>query len=332
MKINNTEVIQSYILTTAKYDYSIYEKRILYKLIESLQFLIEGKSLKGNAYIQMDLFEEHDVKMSISSFLASEKDNNYERVKKALKNLETKSFEYEDEKVWQLIKIIERPVILKHEGYVTFRLHPKIFEALFNFSKGYRKYELKTAMMLNSIYSMRLYELLSGQKTPLTYKIEHLKIMLKVRNKYKLTADFIRYIIDISKKELDKKCPYSFDYKPNKIGKKIDSITFYPIYKPENRDPELERKDLQKQVSLRWDFDKTLIDYLEVNFGFTQQEIKNNFKLFKEAQQSIDLLYFLSEIKVKAQNARTTPQAFVIGALRKQLGISSSKKRTSNEK
>ena len=45
MKINNKEVLQSYILTTAKYDYSVYEKRILYRIIEQLQSLIEGKEL-----------------------------------------------------------------------------------------------------------------------------------------------------------------------------------------------------------------------------------------------------------------------------------------------
>ena len=36
MKINNKELIQSYILTTAKYDYSVYEKRILYRIVEQL--------------------------------------------------------------------------------------------------------------------------------------------------------------------------------------------------------------------------------------------------------------------------------------------------------
>ena len=45
MKINNKEILQSYILTTAKYDYSVYEKRILYKIVEQLQYLIEGKML-----------------------------------------------------------------------------------------------------------------------------------------------------------------------------------------------------------------------------------------------------------------------------------------------
>jgi len=36
-----------------------------------------------------------------------------------------------------------------------------------NFAKGYRKYELQTAMEFESVYAMRFYELLSGQKTPL---------------------------------------------------------------------------------------------------------------------------------------------------------------------
>ena len=35
--VHNKDLIQSYILTTAKYDYTIYEKRILYRLIEMAQ-------------------------------------------------------------------------------------------------------------------------------------------------------------------------------------------------------------------------------------------------------------------------------------------------------
>ena len=44
-KVENKEIIQSYILTTAKYDFSVYEKRILYRIIELNQYLIEGKKL-----------------------------------------------------------------------------------------------------------------------------------------------------------------------------------------------------------------------------------------------------------------------------------------------
>jgi len=314
-------VVQSYILTTAKYDCSIYEKRILYRLVEALQFFVKGKKLQGKIHIEENLFREHEVKMPISLFLAGENDNNYGQVKKALRSLEGKSFEYEDEQIWQLIRIIQNPEIEKYKSLVSFRLHPKVFDALLDFSKGFRKYELKTAMMFKSVYSMRFYELLSGQKNPITYTIEDLKIMFKVEDKYKLTVNFIRKTIDVAKKELDEKSPYSFEYRTNKIGKKIHSVTLHPIYIPKNRDDEIEEMSLRKQVDLRWDLDKIVINYLKENFEFTEREIKNNFDLFKEAHQKIDLLYFLSEIKVTARNAKTSPQAFVIGALRKKLGI-----------
>ena len=39
--INNKQVFQSYVLTTAKYDFSPYEKRIMYRLIELAQKEIE---------------------------------------------------------------------------------------------------------------------------------------------------------------------------------------------------------------------------------------------------------------------------------------------------
>ena len=57
MKINNKEVLQSYILTTAKYDYSVYEKRILYRLIEVFQKYTTGNKLNDKVIIQKDLFD-----------------------------------------------------------------------------------------------------------------------------------------------------------------------------------------------------------------------------------------------------------------------------------
>jgi len=320
MKINNKDVVQSYILTTAKYDFSVYEKRILYRLVEAFQHLLKGKRLEGKLKVERDLFGEYNITMPISDFLAGENDNHYARVKKALMDLENKSFEYEDERVWELIRIIQSPSILKYDSMVTFRIQPKIFEAILNFSKGYRKYELRTAMEFKSTYAMRFYELLSGQKRPLTYKIDDLKLMFRVEEKYRLTADFLRKVIVAAKRELDAKSPYSFEYKTNKLGRKIHSVTLYPVYVAQNRDPLLEQRELRKQVSLGWDLDRIVVNYLRENFGFTDAEIKNNIDLFKAAQKEItDFLYFLSEIRPKAQKARVSPQAFVVGAVRKKL-------------
>lgn len=37
MAIVNKDLIQSYIMTTAKYDFNVYEKRIIYRLVEMAQ-------------------------------------------------------------------------------------------------------------------------------------------------------------------------------------------------------------------------------------------------------------------------------------------------------
>ena len=44
-KKENREVIQSYIITAAKYDFTVDEKRVLSHLVEMMQPLIEGKEL-----------------------------------------------------------------------------------------------------------------------------------------------------------------------------------------------------------------------------------------------------------------------------------------------
>ena len=42
----NKDQIQSYIMTTAKYDFSVYEKRILYRIVEMAQGELQGVGLQ----------------------------------------------------------------------------------------------------------------------------------------------------------------------------------------------------------------------------------------------------------------------------------------------
>ena len=211
MKINNKDLIQSYILTTAKYNYSVYEKRILYRIIELMQEYTKGKLLNERYSITKTMFDDIDVIMPISAFLKDEKDQNYTRTKKALLSLNRKIIQYEDKETWAAFNLIERPVVHKMGDNISFRISPTIAKAFLDFSKGFSKYELKTAMSFKSEYSMRFYELLSEQKSPIIYSIENLKIMFKVENKYKLTANFINKVIAPAKRELDEKSPYSFE-------------------------------------------------------------------------------------------------------------------------
>lgn len=325
MKISNQDLIQSYIVTQARYDFSVYEKRILYSIIQMFQQLLEGKKLAGQLRADKDLFGDYMIYMPIKSCLKDEEDKNHARVKQALLDLESKRFEYEDDKVWQVIRLVQVPEIIKNEEVMKFRLHYRMVEAFMDFSKGFSKYEFLTAMQFESTYAMRFYELLSGQKKPITYSIDNLKIMFQVQDKYVKNNDFIRFVIEAAKKELDKKSPYSFEYSTIKKGKKIISIKFHPVFMSENRDPVLERADLKRQVSPRWDLDKMVIDYLKENFMFSEIEIKNNIDLLALAQSKLDLMLELSLLKVKAMKAVNT-QGYVIGALKKKLNINKGNK------
>jgi hypothetical protein len=209
MNINNKDVIQSYIMTTAKYDFSADEKRILLRLVETWQYLLEGKELKGK--IDRDLFGGYILEFPISYFVPDNQ-TNYKRIKDALRSLNDKKFEYEDSNLWEIIRIIERPQIRKREK-VIFELNEKIVECFLNFTKGYRKFELETALSFSSVYAVRFYELMSGQTTPLTFTFTKLKEMFQLTDKYPRTPDFIKRVIEPAKRELDEKSPFSFEYR-----------------------------------------------------------------------------------------------------------------------
>jgi plasmid replication initiation protein len=152
--------------------------------------------------------------------------------------------------------------------------------------------------------------------------------MFRVEKKYKLTADFIRWVVEPAKRELDAKSPYSFEYTPLKTGRKITSIKFYPVEIPQNKDEELEKYALQKQISPSLMFnDKMNWQYLREHYNFSMPELQNNIDLFKRAEKEIpDFLRFMSEVKAKANRA-SNPKGYLINALRKKLGISTKGKK-----
>lgn len=320
-KVNNKDVLQSYILTTAKYDYSVYEKRILYRLVEIAQCETQGLKFSEDCRkIEHDLFGLVTVTLPIASVLANEDDKNYKKAKDALVALSQKYIIYEDSEIWEKLNIVVFPKIEKRKSTFTFTLAPKIWDVILDFSKGYRKLELKTAMEFESVYSMRFYELMSGQNSPIDYTIEKLKSLFQVENKYKQVNDFLRFIIEPAKRELDAKSPYTFTYSIIKEGRKYKSIRFFPVYQPKFRDDDLERKNLQKQVSLSWDLDSKIIDYLKTAFDFDTKEIKQNIDLFKKAQNELEFINFISIVKPRANRANN-PKGYLINAIKKELGI-----------
>lgn len=222
--INNKQVFQSYVLTTAKYDFSPYEKRIMYRLIELAQKEIEGIKLKDNLRKIAPTNFGREITMPISDILKDEQDKHYTIAKAAFRSLSEKHIEYEDDEVWSYTPIITAPEIKKNSGSVKFYVFDNIWRCLLDFTKGFKKYELITAMKFKSAYAMRFYELMSGQTKPLFVLLEGpdgLRERFYLQGKYEKVNDFRRKVIDVAKKELDESSPYSFVAKEEKAGKKL---------------------------------------------------------------------------------------------------------------
>ncbi|MEK6495477.1 replication initiation protein [Myroides odoratimimus] len=325
MKITDKEVLQSYILTTAKYDYSVYEKRILYRIIELNQYLMEGKQLNAKHAVNPTLYDSYQYIMPLSTFLTDEdKDKNHARIKKAFETLSQKIITYDDKtnKQWRASGIVFNVKMdYSRADSVTFYVADFIYNALMDFSKGYRKYELVTAMSFQSEYSMRFYELFSNQAKPINYSIEELKEIFCITNKYKLTADFLRYVVEPAKKELNEKSPYTFIYKPLKTGRKITSLQFIPIYQANKENQGLKAKKLGKQMSTRFYLEPTDKEYLMAQYKFTEKEIKNNCDLFEELYQVLDkgeLIDKLADLRRFASETNN-PKGYVIKSLKSLL-------------
>ena len=296
------QVVQSYLFTTAVYDFNVYEKRIIYNLVRLAQSQLEGVKLSDSLYKIDHAYKDYlVVELPISDFLTDQDDKNHSRIKAALKSLHQKTFTYQEDGVWECFSIIANPKIRLRSSKVSFIVDSRVWNVLLNFTKGFSRYDLEIAFKLESTYSMRFYELLAGQKEPIAYSIENLRKEFKLDGKYKLNKDFIRRVVESAKNELDLKSPVTFTFRPLKEGKKITRIMFYPL-RQEDKEPQ---DSFFKEIIRKYGSSAHLSSEekrLLVEIGFSEIGIRNNLELFMECNKRLDFIYELALIVGKSRD------------------------------
>lgn len=302
--LSSRQVVQSYIVTTALYDFNVYEKRVLYNLVKLAQSQLEGIKLSENLYrIEHTMGDIIHVELPLSDFLTDRDDKNHSRVKSALKSLHQKTFTYNDEGSWECISIIANPKIRLRSSRVSFVVDTRVWDVLLDFSKGFSRYNLEIAFRLESPYSMRFYEMLSSQKEPITYSIDSLRKEFRLEDKYSLTKDFIRRVVMSAKAELDQKSPVTFTFTAQKTGRKITHIIFFPVKQEAKRPHDDFFKEAIRRYGIANGLSKDEMRFLR-EIGFTDNGIRNNLPLLMECSKYLDLIYELALIKGKAREKR----------------------------
>ena len=327
-EVISKEVVESYIFSTVRHDFGIYSERLLLRLVELAQREIRGLDFKGGTSIgkvEIGEWGDAEVMIPVKDILSGDDDKNYTKAKAAVRNLMGRFLEYEDDQKYRATQILNEVDVDKVAGKMIIRVNRNIWRAMLDFSKGFRKYELETAVKLRGKYSLRIYKLVSKQTDPITYSITDLRKMWGLTDKYKKVDDFIKNTVVAAKEELDRLSPYSFDFVLNAAksaevnkGRKgrpaITSVTFFPIRRMANETTDAVRKQVDPSMLL--DFE--LYQMLRNKFDFDAQGIRANITLFDTAQKECDILEFLDSIAPAALRAANI-QGYVINSLRKHL-------------
>lgn len=320
---NNRMIVQSTKYTTMRNNFGIYAQRLIVRIAEAMQYRLQDANLFNLE------FKPYDPKLCWRFRIADlMQDNaqNYTYVRKELHDIIQSTVRFENDKgAWQESVIFTDIRGDENTGEIEVWINLNIWWLFLEMSKGYKKYQLNTALSFKSSYTLRLYQLLIGNEKPITYKISWLKDLFCVKDSYFYVKDFIKYVIETARKELTEKAEITFDYKPiyasqGKGRPRIDALTFIVKKNDNNINFETRAKEINR-VYGESTIPKEIRVYLMVAYGFTPQGIRANAPLFAEAYMQMKrppLAEFLRDKRDQAQRAKN-PQGWIINAIRGEL-------------
>ena len=338
-------VVESYIFATGHQDLSIYSERLMMLLVRAAQCQVAGLNFRdGSGISQVSIGPLGDacVEIEARELLNGSNNTNYSQAKQSVMELMEKTISHErpamkngrpvlndrGEPVYEFEahNLVNDVWINRKPGVIVVNVNRTTWEAILDFSKGFRRYDLQVAMRFSKTCSLRMFKLVSNQTQPLQFTIRELREQWGLVDKYPATKDFIRNTIVSAKEELDRTSPWTFDYEPvysssseqnrGRVGRKsITSIIFFPKHQLRYESTSGAIGMLASPTDV---LPRPVVDRLVKNLGFTMAEIKANIVLFTTAEKNFDLEGFLIELTPRAGRANS-PQGYVVNAVKRHL-------------
>lgn len=306
--------IQSFIMSAAQGACSIYEQRIILKVIEYAQPVLQGLYMKQHLEQLAHNYDNVQVKLPVRAILA-DGSHNYKMVLDACLSLMQKVFKVwnEDSGVFFATPLIYNVSAVRNEGVVSFYVARRVWDLILDFRRGYSQYDLNTALTLPTTAAVRFYILFASASSPVTYSVDTLKKMFGVEEKYNRTNDFIKRIVAPAQEALDKACVSSFAFEVVKKGNKITSLRFTPRKRRQRTSEELAA--MLGVSSLVEDSVKV---FLINAFSFSVKELgahKVMLEQFCKLPYKFDILYSLRDRVIRGKKQK----GYVIAALRDEV-------------
>jgi plasmid replication initiation protein len=106
---------------------------------------------------------------------------------------------------------------------------PEVIKYITRLEAEFTSYQLEKVGRMTSTYAIRIYELLAQHREigSRTLNLKWLRDALRIApNEYKLTADFVRKVIDVAVKQINAHSDITVSVKPVKTGRAITDFAF----------------------------------------------------------------------------------------------------------
>lgn len=209
-------VVKDNKIIEASYSLSLSEQRVLLACISQ----IDSRSpLQPENKFQV-------VASDIIDLMGLNRSNAYRDMKMAVDKLYNRSIKIDGED--SEMRWIYRKEYVKDEGKITLYFSPEIIPYLSQLSDKFTAYKLKYVSQFKSSYSIRLYEILvqwasTGERE---VKVEWLREIFQVEEKYKTIKDFKKYIIDPAIEDINEYSNIWAEYGQRKSGRTVTHFQF----------------------------------------------------------------------------------------------------------
>lgn len=285
---------QSNFITSSRYEMSATEKNIIYMVMNQ----IKKNDPPGTIY-----------KISAVELMSLTKTElKYEALKKASAKLITRLLEgMEQNGNWLQTSFVSSAEYITGKGMIEIELSQKLQPHFIELKEQFTTFQLDMALSLGSVYSKRLYEMLSQYKNmkDKTFKIDFLELKKRFNlidpktghDKYEKYSQFKRAVLDVGLDEINGSTDIYFSYRAvegKKFGrgrKPVTDIEFSVIYKgkedissfDENNRPIFDRltndfklrKDQANLVLERHSRDEINRELYQINIKHVNREIRD---------------------------------------------------------
>jgi len=126
------------------------------------------------------------------------------------------------------INVCSQAEYAKKKGCISIQFTDSIMPYLSQVREKFTLYNLKEISDFNSIYNVRLYELIQGFKETgwMLKSVSQLRDTLAVGKKFKAYKDFKKHTFDHACQEINKKHQINLGYEELKEGRKVIAIKF----------------------------------------------------------------------------------------------------------